>query len=74
MSNPTWSNPIWHGRWRIFHSHHFWQDFAFAHDDYDGAEDSNDDRFGYAKTIEEAKAEIDEREADHSHQQAKEAV
>lgn len=60
---PTWSNPIWHGKWRIFHSHTHFYDFAFCHDDYDGAEDAKDDRCGYANTVEEAKAEIDEWEA-----------
>lgn len=58
-ARPTWSNPVWHGRWRIFHSHGFFHDFAFCHDDYD---DANDSRFGHAKTIKEARDLIDEIE------------
>ena len=61
-ARPTWSNPVWHGRWRIFHSHGFFHDFAFCHDDYDGADDANDSRFGHAKTIKEARDLIDEIE------------
>jgi len=33
-------------------------DWAFSHVDYDGPEDS---RYGYAATLEDAKAHIDER-------------
>jgi hypothetical protein len=36
--------------------------YSFSHDDYDGAEDSNDNRYGYGRTIEACKAEIDEIE------------
>lgn len=64
MSDPTWSNPIWHGRWRIYRSHSYFHNFAFCHDDYDGAEDANDDRHGCADTVEEARAEIDQRESE----------
>ena len=34
-------------------------DWQFWHDDFDGAEDANDNRCGYAASLEEAKAEID---------------
>ena len=66
----SWSNPIWHGKWRIYVGGEMpGENYAFVHDDYDGADvafdvASRDDRYGYARTIEEAKAEIDEREAD----------
>lgn len=62
VRNATWSNPIWHGKWRIFYSHSHFHDVAYCHDDYGGAEDANDNRHGWAATVEEAKAEIDERE------------
>jgi len=39
-------------------------DWQFWHDDYDGAPDSNDNRSGAAASLDAAKAEIDEREAD----------
>jgi hypothetical protein len=39
-------------------------DWAFYHDDYDGAEDANDPRHGYGPTIEDCKAQIDDMEAD----------
>lgn len=66
----SWSNPIWHGKWRIYVGGEMpGENYAFVHDDYDGADvafdvASRDDRYGYARTVEEAKAEIDEREAD----------
>ena len=34
-------------------------DYDFVHDDYDGAADSNDDRFGNAASIEDAIEQID---------------
>jgi hypothetical protein len=39
-------------------------DWQFWHDDFDGAEDSGDNRCGSAESLEAAKAEIDEREAE----------
>lgn len=39
-------------------------DWHFWHDDYDGAPDANDSRYGYAPSLEAAKTEIDEREDD----------
>jgi hypothetical protein len=35
-------------------------DWHYAHDDYDGAEDANDTRCGYAPSLEAAKSDIDE--------------
>lgn len=35
-------------------------DWCYAHDDYDGAEDANDNRCGYAPSLEAAKSDIDE--------------
>lgn len=62
-----YSNPIWHKGYRIYLSdlyevHGFQYDYV--HDDYDGAEDAGDNRCGQANTVEEAKAEIDECEAE----------
>lgn len=61
----SWSNPIWHGKWRIYvddcgppHTR-----YAYVHDDYDGP---GDDRQGHTVTVDEAKAEIDEIEAEQS--------
>ncbi len=58
----TWDNPIWHRDYRIYVDDCAGtqrQGYGFAHDDYDGAEDSNDNRHGWAQTLAEAKAEID---------------
>jgi hypothetical protein len=70
MSAPgsEWSNPIWHReKWRIYQNPILTQsaqfDWCFVHDDYDGAEDSRDSRYGHGRTVEECKAEIDEIEA-----------
>lgn len=53
-------NPIWHRGWRIFVSGNGrGHDYAFAHDDFDGAPDAGDHRCGAAATIEACKAEID---------------
>ncbi len=66
----SWSNPVWHGKWRIFVGGEMpGENYAYVHDDYDGADvafeiASRDDRYGYARTVEEAKTEIDAREAD----------
>lgn len=38
-------------------------DYVFAHDDYDGAEDSRDQRSGFGRTVEDCKKEIDQIEA-----------
>lgn len=60
----TWDNPIWHKGYRIYLSdlyetHGF--EYDYAHDSYDGAPDARDGRCGQAHTVEQAKAEIDER-------------
>jgi len=39
-------------------------DWHFWHDDFDGAPDANDSRCGHAASLEEAKAQIDDAEAD----------
>ena len=39
-------------------------DFGFAHEDFDGAEDSGDNRYGYAGSLEEAREMIDEQIAE----------
>jgi hypothetical protein len=60
----TYFNPIWHGKWRIYISDHFYPNdsYAYVHDDYDGAKDARDSRCGHAHSVEEAKQEIDEYE------------
>lgn len=64
LPGSCWSNPIWHGRWRIYVSGDgYGPAFSYSHDDYDGAPDAHDNRYGYAASIDEAKAEIDEMEA-----------
>lgn len=57
----SWSNPIWHGKWRIYlhHYHSINYPWEFVHDDYDGAEDANDNRNGYAMSVDDAKHRID---------------
>lgn len=62
---PTWANPIWYGRWRIYRydiAPYPDLKFAFVHDDYDGAPDAWDNRYGVAKSVEDAKAQIDDME------------
>lgn len=39
-------------------------DWQFWHDDFDGAPDANDNRYGSAGSLDAAKAEIDDREDD----------
>jgi hypothetical protein len=60
----TFSNPIRYRGYRIYRSDYVpmaGTEFSFVHEDYDGAEDSNDNRHGYAANVEAAKAEIDEK-------------
>lgn len=40
-------------------------DWGYAHEDFDGAPDSGDNRWGYAPSLEEAKAAIDEQVEDN---------
>lgn len=64
----SWDNPIWYKGYRIYLSDLYTThgyEFEYVHNDYDGAPDSGDNRCGLARSIEAAKAEIDERE-DHS--------
>jgi hypothetical protein len=63
LPGSSWSNPIWHGCWRIYMSFDGWGEFAWAysHDDYDGAEDARDSRAGYAPSAAACMSEIDER-------------
>lgn len=58
----SWSNPIWHRNYRIYVGDY--TPYEFVHDDYDGAPDANDTRCGHATSIEDAKAQIDDMEAD----------
>lgn len=61
----SWSNPIWYGKYRIYISWNIgWTgyEYEFCHDDYDGADDAHDTRYGYAKSIEDAKQQIKEME------------
>lgn len=56
----SWSNPIWHRKYRIYVGDY--APYEFVHDDYDGAPDANDNRCGHASSIEDAKAQIDDLE------------
>lgn len=69
LPGSCYSNPIWHGKWRIYLSdlyevHGF--EYDYVHDDYDGAEDAGDNRCGQAHTVEKAIAEIKDREDERS--------
>lgn len=64
----SYDNPVWYGKWRIYlaepeYGAQFM--YQYIHDDYDGAEDARDHRFGYARSVEFAKAAIDEYEEEH---------
>lgn len=59
----SYDNPIWHGKWRIyleFNPGESRMDFAFVHDDYDGAPDAGDHRHGFGHTVEDCKEQIAE--------------
>jgi hypothetical protein len=58
-----WYNPIWYGKYRIYLSDYNPEGYKynFSHDDYDGS-NCNDDRHGFAKSVEDAKKQIDEIE------------
>lgn len=64
----SYSNPIWHRRWRIYlndftaHSNAWQVAFVGLHDDFDGASDANDHRCLYAASEAALRAEIDEWE------------
>jgi hypothetical protein len=59
----TYDNPIWHRGYRIYLHDSPEGQYAYCHDDYDGAPDSNDVRYGNAATVERCKREIDDIEA-----------
>lgn len=62
LQGSSWSNPIWHGKWRIYLSSYSADvnyEYVFCHDDYDGAEDAKDNRYGFAKSVDDAKSKID---------------
>jgi hypothetical protein len=61
---PTYSDPVWYKDYRIYFAFDAPENYAFQHDDYDGADDACDNRTGYAGTVDEAKAMIDEIESD----------
>ena len=46
---------------RIYVANHCFVNYEYVHDDYDGAEDSHDNRHGHGESVETCKAEIDER-------------
>ena len=60
----TYNNPIWYRGYRIYLSdgHLGQQQFTFCHDDFDGADDSNDNRCGDAESEQDAKNQIDDME------------
>ncbi len=58
----NWSNPIWYRDYRIYFSSSPIANYAFVHDDYDGAPDANDNRGGWGNSIEDCKAQIDDME------------
>lgn len=63
LPGSSWDNPIWHGKWRIYLSDYPEIPelaYAYCHDDYDGAEDAHDTRFGHGKSVEDCKQQIDD--------------
>jgi hypothetical protein len=63
LPGSCWSNPIWYReKWRIYlgDGWHPSTQYAYSHDDYDGAPDAKDHRAGYAESVEACKKEIDE--------------
>lgn len=67
LPGTTYTNPIWYKEYRIYLCDRnayapSGYNYIYIHDDYDGAKDARDNRCGYTKTIEEAKAEIDGRD------------
>ncbi len=63
IAGSSWTNPIWYRNYRIFRSDlMIAPPWTYIHDDYDSADDYTDPRHGYCDSIDECKAEIDERE------------
>lgn len=61
----SWSDPIWWRNYRIYKSESSGPfNWAYSHDDFDGAPDSNDFRYGFSMTVEEAKENINELEGE----------
>lgn len=62
----TWDNPIWYRGWRIYLNDVVYDgvEFTYQHDDFDGNSE-NDNRYGFAKTEADCKAEIDQWIEDH---------
>lgn len=60
----SWDNPVWHRGWRIYAESNGAAPlpFTFAHDDFDGAPDANDNRCGQGKSVQDCKAQIDDHE------------
>lgn len=62
----SYDNPLWYRKYRIYidsdSPEHF--NYTFVHDSYDGAEDAHDNRYGHAVSVDDAKAQIDEKEDD----------
>ena len=65
----TYDNPIWYRGWRIWLNDYIYDgvEFAYQHNDFDG-DSSGDDRYGYAQSEIECKAEIDQYMAGIDHE------
>lgn len=64
LPGTTWDNPIWYRGFRIYINDQWFSAndaYAYVHDDFDGAPDAFDNRYGACATVEECKAEIDDR-------------
>ncbi len=64
LAGSSWANAIRYKGYRIYVAPGQPDGWSYVHDDFDGADDANDSRYGYADTVEACKAEIDEREDD----------
>ena len=63
LPGSSYDNPVWHRGFRIYVSDcGLFPQFAYeyVHDDYDGADDANDGRYGHAASIDACKVEIDD--------------
>lgn len=58
----SWSNPIWYKNYRIYVAFSGPYDWAFCHNDYDGAIDSKDNRCGHGINIQDCQLQINELE------------
>lgn len=60
---PTWEAPIWYSGYRVYtNDTPAPYRYCFQHDSYDGAPDANDNRYGFANSIEDCCEEIGEKE------------